>query len=239
MRNADASDSVFSRVRRVFDTISRTAQGVGRNPGSVRLIAVTKTVTIDKIQQALEAGVRCIGENRLQEALPKVAALGAQWGELRWHFIGKIQRRKIKTLVGMFDMIQSVESLKLASDIDRHAESAGIEQKVLLEVNVAGEASKAGFSPADLEAVVPALDRLPHLRVEGLMAIPPFDADPEASRPYFRKLRYLADTLSRMPLERVCMKELSMGMSRDYEIAIQEGATMVRVGTAIFGERDA
>lgn len=196
-----------------------------------------------QLECVVRAGVRDIGENRLQEALPKISALEA-YRDLRWHFIGALQRRKVKSVVGTFVLIQSVDSVPLAEEISRRAEARGLRQRVLLEVNLGGEPTKAGFGPAELPGVVPDLARLSGLRIEGLMAVPPYSPVAEATRPYFRRLRELAESARSLALARALgdgtgFEALSMGMSEDYEIAVEEGATMVRVGRAIFGSRDA
>jgi len=229
--DAPDADAIAGRVRIVQETIRQAALRVGRRPEAIRLIAATKSVSPDRIRAAIEAGVHVLGENRLQEALPKIEAIGACEG-VTWHFIGRLQRRKVKAVVGRFRMIHSVDSVELAEEINRRAAEAGIVQAVLLEVNVGGEASKAGFAPASLEAVVSAIKGLPNLAVQGLMAVPPLSTDPEAARPYFRRMRELALSLTPLGIE-----ELSMGMSHDYAVAVEEGATMVRVGTALFGAR--
>jgi len=200
-------------------------------------VAATKTVPVERIREAIAAGLRFAGENRVQEALPKIEAL--QGEQIRWHFIGQLQRRKVRDVVGVFDLIHSVDSLELASEIDRRAEAAGCRQDVLLEVNVAGETTKAGFHPDRLKEILPRVCGLRHLDVKGLMTIPPAVDKPERARPYFRRLRELAQQLSGQGLQTVSFGELSMGMSNDYVVAIEEGATMVRLGTAIFGTRHA
>jgi pyridoxal phosphate enzyme (YggS family) len=202
-----------------LETISQAALRAGRSP---------KSVSPERVRAAVEAGVRTLGENRLQEALPKIEAVGDCEG-LTWHFIGRLQRRKVKSVVGRFDVIHSVESLDLAEEINRRAAEAGLVQAVLMEVNVGEEASKGGVAPAALAETAAAIAALPHLSLRGLMAVPPLSTDPEAARPYFRRLRELALSLK--------LTELSMGMSQDYAVAVEEGATMVRVGTAIFGAR--
>jgi pyridoxal phosphate enzyme (YggS family) len=202
------------------------------------LVAATKSVPVEGVREALDAGVRILGESRLQEALPKIQAIGVPPG-VSWHFIGRLQRRKVKTVVELFGMVESVDSLDLAIELDRRASAAGRRQAVLLEVNVAREASKAGFTPAGVAEAVLALDELAHLEVRGLMTIPPPAEDPEAARSYFREVRELARTLAKKGLQRVRMEELSMGMSGDFEVAVEEGATLVRIGTAIFGPRPA
>lgn len=230
------SDSIARNGRHVLERIRQAAIRAGRRPDAVHLVAVTKSVPVERISLAVDAGARIFGENRLQEALPKIAALGGGRG-LQWHFIGRLQRRKVKAVVGTFEMIHSVDSVDLAAEIDRRAADAGIQQNVLLEVNAGGEATKAGFSPDEAANAVTTLDAMPNLSVRGLMVIPPPGPDAEASRPYFRAMRELARSLASPRLTRVRMEELSMGMSRDFEVAVEEGATLVRIGTAIFGER--
>jgi pyridoxal phosphate enzyme (YggS family) len=210
-------------------------QAAGRPEGSVRLVAATKTVSVERIREAIAAGLMLAGENRLQEALPKIEALRSE--PIRWHFIGQLQRRKARSVIGVFDLIHSVDSLELAEEIDRRAEAAGLRQDILLEVNIGEEATKAGFNSEDLERALPQLGALMHVAVKGLMTIPPPAKDSEEARPYFRRLRELAARLSQQRIPRISMDELSMGMSNDYPVAIEEGATLVRVGTAIFGAR--
>jgi pyridoxal phosphate enzyme (YggS family) len=228
-------ESITKNVRLVRQRIEAAAQRAGRDPASVRLVAAAKTVGTDGIRTAIAAGIRIIGESRLQEAVPKIERVGPREG-LSWHFIGQLQRRKVKTVVGLFQMIHSVDSVELAAEIDRRAKAADLQQPVLLEVNIAGESSKGGFAPEDLLDGVHALDAMSSLAVQGLMTIPPA-GDADAARPYFRQLRELARAIATEPLKRCRMQELSMGMSLDFEVAVEEGATLVRVGTAIFGER--
>lgn len=237
MADVIQSDVIARNVRTVLDNIRRAAQRVSRQPETIRLLAATKSVSADRILEAIQAGVRILGENRLQEALPKIDAVGPREG-LSWHFIGRLQRRKVKAVVGLFGLIHSVDSLELAAEIDRRAGEAGLRQAVLLEVNIGGEASKTGFTPAGVADALAVIDRMPNLGVKGLMAIPPPTAEAEGARPYFRRLRELARSLASPTLHRVRLEELSMGMSQDYEIAVEEGATLVRVGSAIFGARD-
>jgi pyridoxal phosphate enzyme (YggS family) len=237
MRNGDPSsaEAIARHVREVLDRIGRAAARAGRRPEAVGLVAVTKTVPVERIRPAVEAGARILGESRLQEALPKIEALRGRG--VGWHFIGALQRRKVRAVVGAFDLIHSVDSLELAAEIDRRAREAGIRQEVLLEINVGGEATKAGFAPGGAADAVAALEAMPNLAVRGLMAIPPPGPDAEASRPHFKALRELARSMAGAGLTRVRMEELSMGMSGDFEVAVEEGATMVRIGTAIFGAR--
>lgn len=230
-----ALGTIADRVRTVFDEMQRAAARAGRPPESVRLIAASKTVSVERLRQAVDAGIRHLGENRLQEALPKIDALEREG--VVWHFIGSLQRRKVKSVVGRVETIHSVDSLALAEEIDRQAKAAGLRQRVLLEVNLAGEASKGGFESTTLGAALESLNGLEHLDIRGLMAIPPPTPTAEDARPYFRQLRTLAQTLTARGHRNINMQELSMGMSHDYPVAIEEGATYVRVGTAIFGAR--
>jgi pyridoxal phosphate enzyme (YggS family) len=229
------SETIAGRVRMVLDGIHHAAIRAGRAGETIRLMAVSKTVSVERLREAVDAGIRDIGENRLQEALPKIEALARE--DVGWHFIGTLQRRKVKSVVGRFETIQSVDSLALAEEIDQRAEEAGLRQRVLLEVNLGREASKGGFEPAALVAALSSLNSLTHLDIRGLMAIPPPGPTAEDARPYFRRLRELAQSLTAQGLGNINMQELSMGMSHDYTVAVEEGATYVRVGTAIFGAR--
>lgn len=197
-------------------------------------MAATKSVTVEAIREGLAAGLNILGENRLQEALPKIEALRGE--PVRWHFIGRLQRRKVRSVVGLFDLIHSVDTLELAQEIDRRAQESGHRQAVLLEVNIGGEATKTGFHPDELILLLPELVRLSSMLVKGLMTIPPPTSNAEGARPYFRRLRELAQRL-RQEVSGLSMDDLSMGMSSDYAVAVEEGATLVRVGTAIFGRR--
>ncbi len=227
--------TIAGRVRVVLDEIRRAAVRAGRAPDQVRLVAASKTVPVERLREAVDAGIRHLGENRLQEALPKIERLDRE-GVL-WHFIGTLQRRKVKSVVGRFETIHSVDSLALAEEINRQAREAGLRQRVLLEVNLGGEASKGGFAPTELAEALPALSELSGLDIRGLMAIPPPTPTAEDTRPYFRQLRELAQALTAQGCRNINMQELSMGMSHDFPVAIEEGATYVRVGTAIFGAR--
>jgi hypothetical protein len=204
------------------------ARRAGRDPGEITLVAVTKGVDVERIRAAYVSGIRVLGESRVQEVLPKQEALPA---DIAWHFIGHLQRNKVKQAVGRFDLIHSVDTVVLAEEISRRAEEMGIRQRILLEVNAAGEASKHGVPPSEVPAMAKEIRRLAGVSLEGLMTIPPFQEDPQASRPYFRMV-------SRLAREAVGISALiSMGMSHDVEVAVEEGATLVRIGTAIFGER--
>jgi pyridoxal phosphate enzyme (YggS family) len=212
------------------------ASRTGRATNTIRLIAATKSVPVARIQDAIEAGITHLGENRVQEALPKLDAFAGRM-DLTWHFIGHLQRRKVKAVIGRFQLIHSVDSIELAQEINRRAEEKNLCQSVLLEVNIGEESTKSGFSAPELLNVLDRLDMMPHLAVNGLMAIPPPTETPEFARPYFRAVRDLADSVKRSAYHRIRMDELSMGMSHDFEIAVEEGATCIRIGTAIFGER--
>lgn len=227
--------TIAQRVRSVLAKIRSAEEKSGRPAGSVRLVAATKTVTVDRITEGVSAGLTILGENRVQEALPKLAAFAE--APVRWHFLGQLQRRKVRSVIGLFEMIHSVDSLELAQEIDRRAGEIGCHQSVLVEVNIGSEPTKAGFVPDDVVQAVTTMAELPHIGIRGLMTIPPQTDHPDSARPYFRKLHGLAQQIAACRIPSVKMDELSMGMSNDYEVAIEEGATMVRVGTALFGTR--
>jgi pyridoxal phosphate enzyme (YggS family) len=233
--DVEAGDSVRDRLALVCDRIQAAMHMAGREEGGVRVVAASKSVPIERLREAIVAGVRIAGENRLQEALPKIDALKRE--DITWHFIGQLQRRKVRAVVGVFELIHSVDSLELAVEIDRRAAVAGLRQNILLEINIGKEQSKAGFLVDEVKDVLPRMATLDHVVVQGLMAIPPPVRDAEESRPYFRRLRDLAAQLTTQGLTNTSLTELSMGMSNDYMVAIQEGATLVRLGTAIFGGR--
>ncbi|PYK47903.1 MAG: YggS family pyridoxal phosphate-dependent enzyme [Verrucomicrobia bacterium] len=224
--------SVAENLERVREQIARAAAKSGRTTDDVELVAITKTHPADKVREAIEAGHTLFGESRIQEARAKIPELPSN---LRWHFVGHLQKNKIRHALPLFEMIHSVDSLGLAQEINRIAEEEGMHPRVLLEVNVAGEGSKFGFSPDKLRDQMEALLALPRLSIEGLMTIPPLAEEAEASRKYFVRLRALRDRLQTD--FRVDLAQLSMGMTQDFPIAVEEGATLVRVGTAIFGER--
>lgn len=228
-------ESIAARVRGILSNVHAAAEKSGRDPSRVRLVAATKTVSVERIREGVDAGLSLLGENRVQEALPKIEALAKT--QVQWHFIGQLQRRKVRSIIGLFALIHSVDSVELAHEIDRRAGDAGLVQDVLLEVNVGGESTKAGFRPDDLVQLVATMAPLTHLRIKGLMAIPPPTADAESARPYFIQIRDLAKAVAAEAIPGVTMDELSMGMSNDYTIAVEEGATLVRVGSAIFGAR--
>lgn len=230
------SVSIADNVQKIREGIRQAALRVGRDPSTVQLVASTKTVSTSLLIEAYEAGVRIFGENRLQEAQEKMPTIGPRQG-LAWHFMGRMQSRKIKDIVGKFTLLHSVESMEQAHNIHATAEKLGIQQSILLEVNVAGEGTKGGFDCNGMREVMEQIDRLPHVAIQGLMTLPPFSDNPDDARPYFAELRQLRDSLAQRSLRHGGVAELSMGMSHDYQVAIEEGATMVRVGTAIFGKR--
>ena len=225
---------VAANLKAVRERIARTARAAGRDPNEILLVAVSKAVDVERIRRAIAAGVPALGENRVQEARAKIATLGRQ---VPWHLVGTLQTNKARDAVLLFDLIHSLDRVELGRELDRRARGAGKVLDVLVEVNVAGEASKAGLSPDELKGAMEEFAGLALLRVRGLMTIPPPAEDPETSRPWFKQLRELAALVKGWGVEGVQMAHLSMGMSADFEVAIQEGATIVRIGTAIFGPR--
>jgi pyridoxal phosphate enzyme (YggS family) len=226
--------TVADNLNAVKERIAKAAARVGRDATSITLVAVTKTVPVARIREAIAAGQRVFGENRVQEAQAKVLELGH---DVQWHLIGHLQRNKVKAACGLFDWIHSVDSLPLAQDIDRRAAQRGLTMPILVQVNIGDESTKSGVAPAQALSLVQAVAQLAHVSVRGLMCIPPMVEDPDDARPYFAQLRQLAEQIAREQIPGVAMRELSMGMSHDFEVAIEEGATMVRVGSAIFGPR--
>ena len=224
--DSQASADIRANLERVQAAIAAACRRAGRSPDDVLLVAVSKTMDAERVRLAIEAGVAALGENRVQEAKSKIEALGHP---VPWHLIGHLQTNKARDAVQLFDFIQSVDRLDLAKEIDRRAGALGRTVDALLEVNLAEEPQKGGARPAEVKATLDAIAALDRIRIRGLMAIPPAVGDPEATRPHFRRLRELRDEAG--------LEHLSMGMSADYEIAIEEGATIVRVGTAIFGPR--
>jgi PLP dependent protein len=224
---ADNFNAIMSRI-------VSAAKRSGREPSSVKLIVVTKTVDVERIQKAVSAGATILGENRVQEAKEKIEKLGPI---AEWHLIGHLQTNKAKYAVKLFNLIHSVDSLELAHELDKQAVKFGKIQDVLIEVSIAGEVRKSGVAMQDVVAFVREVAKLKNISIQGLMTIPPLLDDPEAVRPYFRMLRELAVNIAKENIPGLSMREISMGMSGDFEVAIEEGATMVRVGTAIFGGR--
>jgi len=214
--------------------MAAAALRVGRSPETVELVAVSKTVDLPRIREGIAAGIKILGENRVQEAEEKIAELGRS---VSWHLVGHLQTNKAKLAVSLFDLIHSLDSLRLAEALEHQAGMQGRTIPLLVEVNVVQEESKSGVTPENLIPLLRSVCSLSHLRVLGLMAIPPFFAKAEEARPQFRKLRELAAEVSALGIPNLEMTHLSMGMSHDFEIAIEEGATLVRIGTAIFGSR--
>ena len=223
---------IAENLDRVREQISTAAAKSGRSPEDVELVAITKTHPAESVREAIEAGQVLFGESRLQEARTKIPELPSN---LRWHFVGHLQKNKIRQALPLFEMFHGIDSLELARDIQRIAEEDGAHPSVLLQVNVAGEGSKFGFSPDQLRDDMGSLLDLARLTIEGLMCIPPLAEETEASRKYFVQLRKLREELEKD--RGIKLAHLSMGMTNDYAVAIEEGATLVRVGTAIFGER--
>lgn len=225
-------ESELLSLLRVQEHIAAAADRSRRHIADIELVVVSKTHASEKIQPLVDQGITLFGENRVQEAAIKISMLPSR---LRWHYIGHLQTNKLRKALPLFELFHSIDSLDLARAMDRIAAEMGLFPRVLLEVNVSGEASKYGFSPAAIESSLEELLRLPQLQVEGFMTMAPLSANPETSRPFFAKLRELRD---RLAIEAgIPLTTLSMGMSNDYEVAIEEGSTLVRVGSAIFGER--
>lgn len=213
-------------IQEVTRRIALACKRAGRSPEEVTLVAVTKTIGPAAIRAAFQAGLRHFGENRVQEAKPKLGELENIRTQCTWHMVGHLQTNKAKTAGALFDIIQSVDSVRLAEFLNRHAQKT---IPILLEVNIAGEASKSGFSTGEVFSAMKEIERMPNLEIKGLMTIAPLASDPEEVRPVFRRLRELRNSMG--------LEHLSMGMTDDFEVAIEEGSTMVRIGRAIFGER--
>ena len=224
--------SILDNLERVREQMASAAANSGRSANDVELVAITKTHPAEKVREAVEAGQTLFGESRVQEARAKITELSSN---IRWHFVGHLQKNKVRQALPLFEMIHSVDSLALAQDINRIAEEEGLYPRILLEMNVAGEGSKFGFAPDDLREQMEMLLALPRLSIEGLMCIPPLAVESEDSRKFFVQVRELRDSLEKE--FNMKLPQLSMGMTQDFPIGIQEGATLVRVGTAIFGER--
>lgn len=228
----DWTERIAANLAAVNERIRAACARGGRDPAQITIVAVTKTHPPEVVRAAAACGLRVFGENRVQEAKAKIPHCPSS---IHWHLIGHLQTNKVRDAVALFEMIQSVDSLRLAEEIQRRAEQAGRRLPVLLEVNVAGEASKFGYSPDRLLEELSALNALPRLEIQGLMTVPPWSPDPERVRPWFRKLRELKDACEdRLGAP---LPHLSMGMSQDFEVAVEEGATMVRLGTVLFGPR--
>ena len=226
---------VAENYRYVLKKVEEACARSGRDPKDVTLIAVSKTKPIEMIEEAMEAGARVFGENKVQELCDKYEQLPK---DLHWHLIGHLQRNKVKYIVDKAELIHSVDSLKLAEEISKEALKKNVEVNILIEVNVAEEESKFGVSVEETLAFVEEIAKLPGIHIQGLMTIAPYTTDPEENRPVFRTLKKLAVDIKKKNIDNVCMDVLSMGMTGDYQVAVEEGATLVRVGTGIFGERN-
>lgn len=226
--------SISDNLQTIYERIKKAALRCGRNPDTIRLVAVSKTQPASAVQEAVEAGHLLFGENYVQEFRDKSSQLP---GEIEWHFIGSLQTNKVKYLAGLTKLIHSVDRISLARELDRQWEKTGLNCRILLQVNISGEKTKSGTTVSEVIQLAREISQLPCVRLCGLMTMPPFFDQPERARPYFSELRRLSQLLSEENIPGVSMDELSMGMSGDFEVAIEEGATLVRVGSAIFGER--
>lgn len=230
----DTMQNIRENVAVVEAKIASAAKRAGRNPDDILLLAVSKTKPVEVIREAVDCGLTALGENKVQEIMDKFEPMGKG---IHWHLIGHLQTNKVKYIIDKVDMIHSVESLRLAQEIDKRAAAAQVKMDILVEVNMAGEESKFGVRPEDTEAFLRELAKFDNICVRGLMTVAPFVNDPEENRVYFRKMRELLVDMNAKKIDNISMDVLSMGMTGDYEVAIEEGATIVRVGTGIFGER--
>ncbi len=225
---------IADNLKKVLEHMEAAARKVGRDPNEINLVAVSKTVPPERIREGIQAGVKILGENYVQEAKKKIEALGH---DVSWHFIGHLQTNKAKVAVRLFDLIHSVDSLHLAEELNKQAQAEGKVLPILLEVKLSEEKSKFGVAEDNILHLAEAISQMENLNLQGLMTMPPLFSNPEEARPYFIRLRKLSELLASQKIPRISMQELSMGMSSDFEIAIEEGATLIRVGTAIFGPR--
>ena len=223
------------RLEQIKERIRKACESCSRDADSVRLVAVSKTIAAGTVQAAIEAGVTILGENYMQEAREKFNAL-VQY-PVSWHFIGHLQSNKAKYAVRLFDLIHSVDSLKLARELDKQAKKVDKIQQILVQVNISAEDTKSGTSADETPGLISEISKLENLSIRGLMTMPPYFYQPEKVKPFFAALRELRDQIKAQSLPNVSLEELSMGMTGDFEVAIEEGATLVRIGTAIFGER--
>jgi pyridoxal phosphate enzyme (YggS family) len=227
-------NQIISNINAIKQKIVAAAQRAGRDPLSIKLMVVTKTVPPERILKAIEAGLTMLGENYVQEAKDKIAAIG---DHAQWHMIGHLQTNKAKYAVKLFDCVHSVDRLELAQELDKRAGQIKHKLNVLIEVNVSKEESKSGTEKTQALELVRQVAHFPNLAVRGLMTMAPYSDNPENSRPYFKALRDLRDDINRANIAGISMEELSMGMTDDFEVAIEEGATIIRIGRAIFGKR--
>lgn len=234
------STTLFENIGIIQKEINNSALKSGRSPEDITLIAITKTVSAEEIKQAIDLGVKIFGENRVQEAKEKITILKEHFldkdisKKIEWHLVGHLQKNKVKFAVELFDVIHSVDSVELAEEMDKHAKKINKKQKVLVQVKLGTEETKHGILKENLLQLIQEIARMENLDLSGLMTIPPFFDDPEMARPFFRNLRELKDEINAKGFG---LKELSMGMTNDFKTAIEEGATMVRIGTGIFGQR--
>lgn len=222
-------------LAQVEENIQRACERAGRDRKEVTLIAVSKTKPVEMLREIYDAGIRVFGENKVQELVDKYEVLPE---DIKWQMIGHLQRNKVKYIIDRVDLIHSVDSIRLAETIDKEAEKKGITAKILIEVNVAKEDTKFGLVPEEVDDFIEQLANYKHIQVQGLMTIAPFVSDPEENRPIFARLRELSVDIGKKNVDNINMSVLSMGMTNDYQVAIEEGATMVRVGTGIFGARN-
>jgi len=221
-------------IQQIKSKIKAAAERSGRNWEDIHLVAVTKNFSAEVVQAAVDCGIVLLGENRVQEAKSKIELVK---GDVKWHLIGHLQRNKVKTAIGMFSMIQSLDSFRLAEEIQKRAEQAERVVDVLVQVNIGREITKYGIDPDNTESFIEKVSSFPNIKIRGLMAIAPFKENPEDVRSYFRHLYNIFESLKQKSIRNVNMEYLSMGMSHDFEVAIEEGANMVRIGTGIFGTR--
>jgi pyridoxal phosphate enzyme (YggS family) len=233
--NTSMTVTIKDRLDRVKERITEAAVSCGRGPETVKLVAVSKTVPLDLVQAGIKAGVTILGENYVQEASEKIESLKGE--DVSWHLVGHLQSNKAKHAVKLFDLIHSVDSFKLAKELDKRAHALDKIQPILIQVNISGEETKSGIETDEALALIREVATLKNVAVRGLMTMPPYFNAPDLVRPYFRALRTLQSKIREEAIPNVDMSELSMGMTGDFETAIEEGATLVRIGTAIFGER--
>ena len=227
---------VAGNYHKILDRIDEAARKCGRRPQEIKVLGAAKSQSVAAVRAAIAAGVWLIGENYVQEAAAKKAQISAA---VEWHMIGHLQRNKAKNAVELFDLIETLDSVGLAQELEKQGKRIGKKIRALVEINLAGEESKSGIAKDDVGSLLEAVAELDHVAVEGLMTVPPFREDPEAVRPYFREMRELKEKFNGRRIPHVDLKELSMGMTHDYPVAVEEGATIVRIGTALFGPRTA
>jgi len=229
---------ISENLSTVREKINNSAIKADRNPDEIKLVAVTKTIELPRIIEAIEAGVTILGENRVQEAQKKVTSdeLRVMSNRIQWHLVGSLQKNKVKTAVHLFDLIHTIDSISLAEEVNKQSEKIGKQQRVLIQIKLAGEETKHGVLEKDLIELLEKVAKMDNLKLEGLMTMPPFFEDTEKTRPFFKRLREIRDNINKLQVTSYKLRDLSMGMSNDFEVAIEEGATMVRIGTAIFAD---